>query len=212
MTKFEYLSKLMDLLSDLDRAQIESSVQYYSEMIDDRIEDGLSEEEAVNAVGLPEEAAEKIRNDAIPSVESHVIEPEPVSNEKEKTKVNNSLGIVAIILIILGFPIWGSLLVSIASVIFSFYCTLWAVVVSLWAVVVSIFVCGIASALYSIIAFTTLSIGAGLTYIGVGLFLVGLGLFGFVGCKYLSKGAVYLSKLIPCSIVKLIKGRRSKNV
>ena len=47
MSKTEFLTELKKALEGLPEEDIEKSLEYYSEMIDDRIEDGLSEEEAV---------------------------------------------------------------------------------------------------------------------------------------------------------------------
>ena len=47
MNKQEFLAKLQELLCGLPDEDIQKSLDFYSEMIDDRIEDGLSEQEAV---------------------------------------------------------------------------------------------------------------------------------------------------------------------
>ena len=51
VTKREFLEELRKRLSKLDDQDYEASVAYYEEMINDRIEDGLSEEEAVSDIG-----------------------------------------------------------------------------------------------------------------------------------------------------------------
>ena len=61
MKKNDFLEKLEKLLDGLPKCDIDSSVEYYSEMIDDKMEEGLSEEEAVAAIGTPEEIAENIQ-------------------------------------------------------------------------------------------------------------------------------------------------------
>ena len=45
MTKTEFLTKLRKLLGGLSENDIESSAAFYSEMIDDNIENGMTEEE-----------------------------------------------------------------------------------------------------------------------------------------------------------------------
>lgn len=200
MNKNEYLSKLKGSLSDLDPSYLEGSLQYYSEMIDDRIEEGLSEEDAVASVCTPEEAAERIRSEAPLNVPT---EGEGVGGESKKR-----LGALEIILIILGFPIWGSLIIAAISVLFSFYASLWSVVIALWAVFGTLVGVGAYLTVYSLVAFFTSGIGTGLFCLGSGLTLLGIGLFLFMGCKYLDKGAAYISRLIPRTIVGLFKGRK----
>ncbi len=63
MNKQEFLKALWMRLSDLPREDLEKSLDYYNEMIDDRIESGLSEEAAVLAVGSVEDAAKQILKD-----------------------------------------------------------------------------------------------------------------------------------------------------
>jgi uncharacterized membrane protein len=58
MTKYEFLMTLTHRLSHLPREAVEERVNFYIESIEDRIEDGVPEEEAVAAVGTPEEVAE----------------------------------------------------------------------------------------------------------------------------------------------------------
>ena len=47
MTKFEFLEELRNGLNGLPKNEIEERISFYSEIIDDYIEDGLSEEHAV---------------------------------------------------------------------------------------------------------------------------------------------------------------------
>ncbi|MBO7336520.1 MAG: hypothetical protein J6U42_06240 [Lachnospiraceae bacterium] len=51
MTKKEFLNELGIGLRGLPASDISERQSFYSEMIDDRIEDGLSEEEAVAQIG-----------------------------------------------------------------------------------------------------------------------------------------------------------------
>ena len=60
MKKQEFLAELWKQLSDAPKEDVERSLDYYTEMIEDRIESGMSEEEAVADVGSPEDAAKQI--------------------------------------------------------------------------------------------------------------------------------------------------------
>lgn len=51
MNKNEFLVQLRKKLSGLPQDDIEERLIFYSEMIDDHMEEGLSESEAVSAVG-----------------------------------------------------------------------------------------------------------------------------------------------------------------
>ena len=63
MTKLRFLLLLQDRLSGLPQDDVEERLNFYSEMIDDRIEDGLSGEEAVAEIGLVEEIVAQIKAD-----------------------------------------------------------------------------------------------------------------------------------------------------
>ena len=93
-------------LSGLPREDREERLSFYSEMIDDRIEEGLSEEEAVSAVGKIED------------IVSQVIADTPLTKlAKERIKSNRRLEGWEILLLILGFPVWLPLLVAFFAVI-----------------------------------------------------------------------------------------------
>ena len=51
MLKTEFLEQLRAGLAGLPQEDIDGRVAFYSEMIDDRMEEGLSEEEAVAGAG-----------------------------------------------------------------------------------------------------------------------------------------------------------------
>ena len=63
MNKQEFITKLKAMLTDLPEKEINDRIDFYSEMIDDRIEDGLTEEEAVKDIGTVEEVAKQIINE-----------------------------------------------------------------------------------------------------------------------------------------------------
>ena len=188
MTKTEFVLELADKLSLLPGEEIEDRISFYVEMIDDRMEDGLSEEDAVAAVGSVDEIAAQIIDD-IPFAKL----------VKEKMKPKKRLRAWEIVLIVIGSPLWLPLLVAAFAVLISLYISLWAVVISLWAVFVS-FIVGMLGGIVAGIVFAAGgNIPAGVAMIGAGISLAGLAVFAFVGCKAVTKGIVKLAK-------KLIKG------
>ena len=60
MTRNEFLSALSEKLYGVPEKDKTASLDYYGEMINDRMEDGMTEEEAVAALGTAEEIAEQI--------------------------------------------------------------------------------------------------------------------------------------------------------
>ncbi len=123
MNKNEFLSELERALSGLHREDVKKSLDFYAEMIDDRAEDGLSEEDAVAALG------------SIDEIKAQIIADTPIARiVKERIKPKRALRVWEIILIVLGSPIWLSLALAAIAVIFSLYVTLWSVVISFFAV------------------------------------------------------------------------------
>lgn len=200
-TKNEFLSRLREKLSGLSREDIEKSVDYYSEIIDDKIEDGMSEEEAVNSIGTPDEAAKSILKD-MPIID--VVK----STAKAKEKAKGKAKIWAIILIILGFPVWFPILLSILAVIFSAYIAIWSVTLSLLAATVAVVVCAPAALVLAIVRFVGGGIFAGMFFIGAGLILAGLGIFMFFATWLTIKAALFIGKEILLGIKYCIVGKK----
>ena len=188
MTKTEFLSEIKKGLSRLPEEDIIRSIEFYSEMIDDRIEDGKTEEEAIADIG------------SVKDVVSQILSEIPISKLiKEKVK-RRRLGALEIVLLALGSPIWLSLLVAAFTVIISAYAVIWSVVVSLWAVFAA-FVGGSFGGIVAGIIFTcTGNLLAGLAMIAASLVLAGLSIFSFFGCKAATKGTVILTKKIALGI------------
>ena len=63
MRKQEFMDQLQKKLSDLPEDEVAERLGFYGEMIDDRMEEGLSEEEAVAASGSADESAAQIIED-----------------------------------------------------------------------------------------------------------------------------------------------------
>ena len=131
MKRSEFLEKLKAQLWALPEGDVQNSLDYYSEMIDDRMEDGLPEEEAVAAVGDLDEIVKQILSETPRP-------PQVVKPEKKQIPVQDNTKIWMIVLLVLGSPLWIPLVVSAVSVVFSVYVSLWSVVISLYAVFIAL--------------------------------------------------------------------------
>ena len=60
MKKEDFLNKLRIKLSNLPKEDLDERINFYSEMIDDRIEDGFQEEEAINDIGTLDEVSRQV--------------------------------------------------------------------------------------------------------------------------------------------------------
>ena len=180
MTKLEFTLALTEKLSLIPWEDMEERVSFYTEAIEDRIEEGLPEEEAVAAVGDPAQIAALI-----------IAEFPGCASEGARKGQRRKPGTGEILLLILGAPIWLSLLIAAAAVVVSLYVSLWAVVLSLWAVFASFAGCAVGGVIGG--AFLAAANGsAGVFLIGAGIFCAGASLFLFYGCKAASSWTVRL--------------------
>ena len=192
MNKQEFLTRLRVGLTGLPQEEIAERVSFYHEMIDDRVEDGLPEEEAVAEIGPVETVIRQI-----------VAETPLPKLVKEKMKSNRRLRAWEIVLLVLGSPIWLSLLIAAFAVVFSLYVVLWALLISLWAVEISFIVGALGGVAAGVWMFSRGDRAQGLALLGAGLVLAGLSIFLFFGCVAASRGTAGLTKKIALWIKSL---------
>lgn len=163
MNKQELLEALRAKLNGLPKEDIDEACDYYSEIIDDRMEEGLNEAEAVSALGpIDQIAAQIIAGASLPKL------------VRAKAAPSRPLSPREIILIISASPIWLPLLLAGIGLFLSIYIILWAALITLYAVAISFAAgsaAGIAGGAALIISGQT---AHGVLYLGLGLICVGL--------------------------------------
>ncbi len=172
MTKSEFLAKLKSGLSGFSQDEIQKTLAYYTELIDDHMEDGATEEEAVAAIGSLEDLLFELRS-----------EKKEVPIVKAKKKVS----VTAVILILLGFPLWFPLLVTFFSVFLTLYIVLWTVILVLYVGVLSCLIGGIAGLVLAAINFPLLQWGEGFFLLGCSILAFGLTILLFLATTWLAK-------------------------
>lgn len=199
MRKNEFLASLYNRLQGLPQEDIEECLIFYAEMIDDRIEEGLSEEEAVRQMGSVDEI-----------VRQTLAEIPLVKLVGKRVKPKRALKTWEIVLIAVGAPVWFPLMIAAFAVMLSLYAALWSVVVSLWSVFASFVGCIVGGVAGGILFVCLGNTAAGLAMLSAGLVCAGLSVFCFFGCKAATKGSVWLTKRIALGIKKLfIKKERA---
>ena len=184
MTKMKFLLALHDKLSGLPKDDVEERLNFYSEMIEDRIEEGLSEEDAVAAVGSVEEVAEQI----VAEIPLNKIAKEKIKTQKMKAW--------EIVLLAVGSPIWVSLLISAFAVVFSLYVSAWAVIISLWAAFGSVAGCAVGGLLGGFVFMFGVSGLSGAAMIAAAFVCAGLSILFYIGCLEITKAFVKLTKIM----------------
>ena len=196
MTKKEFLNALGAHLSSLSTHEVEEQIRFYGEIIDDRVEDGLDEEEAVAQIGNVDELAARI-----------LAELPPESKKCASCDGKRRLGALEITLLAVGSPIWLALGISASALLISLAAVLWSVVVAAWSVFVS----------FAAVAVACLPVGigfavggylpSGLALVGACLVLGGLAIFAFFGCRATTRGSVWLTKWVIACIGRVLVRR-----
>lgn len=184
MRKQEFLDKLKASLWAMPEADKQRSMDYYAEMIDDRMEDGLSEEEAVSAVGDLDEIVKQIL---------HETPRPPVAVQKEQKQRKHGLEAWLIVLLVLGSPLWIPLGASVVGTVFGVYVSLWSVVIVLYAVAVAVGAAAIGCLIGSF--FMIGRPGVIVVSVGTALLCAGLGILLFMLGNLAAKGMIALTKL-----------------
>jgi len=128
-----------------------------------------------------------------------------INQEYPKTK--EKLNTWKTIFLVIGAPIWISLLITIFSIFLSIYIALWSVIICFWAIFGSMIGSALTTILVGILFVFSKNKLTGLAMIGAGMICIGLSILIFIGCKSLNKGIILLTK----KLILYIKNYFSKN-
>ena len=199
MNKQTFLKTLRMKLSYLSSDEINERLAFYEEMIDDRIEEGMTEEEATAAVGSVDKIAEQIMTET------------PLTKiVAKKVKPQKQLAVWAIVLLVLGAPVWIPLVLSLAATLFSIYIAIWCVLIGLFAFNFGLAVGAVVAIPCAIHFFVVGNAGAGLFMIGAGFILAALAILMFLLNLLISKGIVFLSDKFVLWIKSLFVGKKTE--
>lgn len=184
MTKQLFLNELSAALHGLPREERYRTLRYYDELIDDRMEDGQSEEEAVSGLGEPEQVAREILGEEEPAV---------------STGTGRKVWII--ILLVLGFPFWGILLLAAVIVLLCVYLCLFLPAFVLGVLALASLagaVVGVAGTPFLIldVGLFTGGLPAGLFQLGLSVALLGLAVLSALGFYFTGKATVKAARAI----------------
>ncbi len=196
MNKQTFLDELRRGLAGLPQDDIEERIAFYSEMIDDRMEEGLSEEAAIAEIG------------PVSGVVKQILADTPLTKlVKERIKPKRKTSALQIVLLVLGFPLWFPLLITAFAVLLTVYIVIWSLVIVLWA----IFLAFAAGALGCLVGAVLLAVKGRLVeaLLGFGgaLALAGLSILMFFVCVAASKGMAKLTAKMALFIKSLFVGK-----
>lgn len=187
MSKSIFIDTLRALLEPLNKEESDKFISYYEEIIEDYKESGLTEQEVIDKIGSPQSIANDILS------EQDLIK-KPSSNNKVLNKI----------LLFLGFPLWGSLLLTAVLIILSVYIVILCIPFTTGVSSIAFF----GSALVSIVGspfmmFDTLNVEV--VQLGLGISSIGISiLLGFITI-YLSKNIIGITKDLTFKLLKSFK-------
>lgn len=188
MSKADFLRLLERALMQLSEEERQKNLEYYSELLDDMMEEGMTEAEATAKLGSPNQIAQSI------------LQEMPLGKlVSTRMKPKSGWTPLAIVLAVVGSPVWVPLLLATVAIVLAVFVSIWALGFAAVAVVLGLAVAVVATPIIAIRA-ATLTLPVGLLLLGAGLVLLGLcvlgGLMAVELCKLLWQLTVWLAHKI----------------
>lgn len=152
MTTDAFLAALTHRLGYLPYGEVKKTVDFYREAIADRMEDGMTEAEAVAAVGSIDDVVREIEMNLPLStvVKTRVDDARERAREKKETEGGGTRAF-KILFLLLTCPIWGSLLIAGIAVALGLLVALFSIVFALVVTAVALIASGLAIAVAAFI-------------------------------------------------------------
>ena len=186
MTKNEFLSALERQLASLPESDRKRSILYFDEIIADRMEEGLSEEEVLAEMESVEEIAKGILSDAA---------EEPAAPQNVPRKVGGCPLWLAILLAVLAAPIWLPVAFSVAVTLVTIYMVPWILILTLFCVAIAFILGGLAGIVLALICSPVNGVYITMLAVGICIFLTGFGILlmfpSVILTRWLARGTVW---------------------
>ncbi len=191
MDKDQFLKKLTVYLQKMNVGERTKFITYYDEMILDYMENGMSEGEAVSKIGNPKAVAEELLEN-YDSIRINI----PTTGSK----------MLNIILLVVGFPLWGSILLAIILLILSAYVVIWCIPITTGAGSIGFLATSIVGILGApFIMFSNTAVG--IIQLGIGIAAIGIGLILGMITIQLSSTFVVITKNLNSKLLAMFKKR-----
>jgi len=177
MTKYEFLAALEQRLSALSAEDRKRSLDFYAEMIDDRVDEGMSETDAVASLGSLDSIVSEIPGAGDGTA------PLPQKAPKEKKGLRSWMWA----LILLGSPLWLSLLAGAIVLVIGLLGGVFGAVIGVTVGGFGLLVGGLGLLVMGILVGVSVSWSGGLFLLGSGFVCGGLGLAWAVFFFWLAK-------------------------
>ncbi len=183
MTKHEFIYALRCRLQDLPVPETEPHIEYYTEMIEDRIDEGMTEEEAVADIGTLDEIEHRIRIQCGRQAAEDTTDSFRGWLARMRLKLHwdgplKAWQVIILVLVIMSIiPLMGTLLGVIFSgfgIVLGLWTAVMGMMLGIYAIVGGLFAGGIGIMVAGIVQLVQQQTGEGLFMLGVGFVLLGL--------------------------------------
>ena len=199
MRKADFLAQLRRKLSTLPHSEVEATIEYYSEMIDDYIESGYSQQAAVARLGSVENVAAQVLAGAhAPAYEAYGV---------QKTGRSG----FATAMLIISSPLWGSLLVAAFAILLALAIVIACITILVpWVLVVAFGASALGLLIATPIVFFGDGMVVGMMALGAAFVMAALCIFAlWVGIRLTALGAKGIGAMFK-GFFKLLFGRRNR--
>ena len=114
MTKYEYISEVEKNLGGIPYIEKVKMLDFYREMIEDKIESGMSEEEVIAELGDPVLLAARLRDEYRINNPEQTTPPPPNQMPQKRSSGWKALLVIALII---GSPLILAVIVAVASIL-----------------------------------------------------------------------------------------------
>ena len=201
MNRDEFLKRLDSGLSTLSQDDKAGIIDYYREIIEDKIEAGLCEAGAVESVGTVEEIVKQAILDSEETEDNKKAKEET----EEKAKVSK-LDKRWLITLIAGAPLWITLLLTAVTVILAAYVCAWVGVASVVITEASLALSAPYGVIAALIVIFTGDVALGFLALGSTLCVAGIAIVAFIPCVKLLKLSVKATKKSVLGLYKMVTG------
>lgn len=193
-TRNEFFTQLGQELYSLPHEDRQRFLAYYVEILEDYLENGSTEQEALEKMGSPQAIAREIQEETQASQEKEV----PPSQPSQRTKFS-AMRIVALVTL----PFWGTLLLCAATFLLCLIIVIWCLPLITGALALSGVLIGIVSLIGAPLLLSG-STAVGVIQLGLGIAMLGLALLMGVAAVQSARGCAALTKrLVDWALKKL---------
>ena len=184
MDKNTFFETLKVRLAGIPEKELQQAIDYYDEIISDKVEDGVSEQEAIESLGSIDEIVRSTLSDI------------PIKKlVKEKFGLKRKLRTWEIVLLSLTSIIWVPLLIVLMAVVLVLYVCLWSGVISVGAVSISSLAASLICAL-GVVDVVSGNLASGIVLAGFSMIFAGVAILTAIATFKFGKLMVIVCKKI----------------